>query len=185
MTGFSSLVYSHDVVEFVTVAVEYCVYLEQGARRKRSQLVDTMQKLLPLLYLKASMLPDLEEDDTYLSEQLVTEADYDAVRNTVAQIMGEQDDYLDVFVEDMKYSAEPIRKNISEDLADIYQSVRNFVGIYKMGVEDTMYGALSEVAYDFRLNWGQTLVNTLRAIHDVKYNQTIEETENEDDLCQV
>ncbi len=184
MTGFSSLVYSHDVVEFVTVAVEYCVFLEQGAERKRSELVDTMQKILPLLYLKASMLPDLEEDDCFLGEQLVTEADYNAVRDTVARIMGEQDDYLDVFVEDMKYSAEPIRKNISEDLADIYQSVRNFVGTYKMGLEDTMYGALSEVAADFRHSWGQTLVNTLRAIHDVKYNQTIT-TEDEDDLCQV
>jgi hypothetical protein len=126
----------------------------------------------------------LEEDDCFLAEQLVTEADYNAVRDTAARIMGEQDDYLDVFVEDMKYSAEPIRKNISEDLADIYQSVRNFVGIYKMGLEDTMYGALSEVAADFRLSWGQTLVNTLRAIHDVKYNQTIS-TEDEDSLRQV
>ena len=35
--------------------------------------------------------------------------------------MGDKDDYLDVFVQDMVYSDQPIKKSISEDLADIYQ----------------------------------------------------------------
>ena len=34
--------------------------------------------------------------------------------------MGDKDDYLDVFVQDMVYSDQPIKKSISEDLADIY-----------------------------------------------------------------
>lgn len=168
----TSVVYSNAVVEFVTVAVQYCIYLEQGASRQRSEFLDTMLKMLPLLYLKAQMLPPLEDSGNYYVEQQVREEDYDIVRTIVADIMGGQDDYLDVFVEDMKYSDTPIRKNISEDLADIYQDVRNFVGVYKQGMEEAMYEALAVVRDNFELYWGQTLVNTMRALHEARYNQT-------------
>jgi hypothetical protein len=178
----TSVVYSQAVVEFVTVAVQYCIFLEQGTGRERHEFVDTMLKMLPLLYLKALLLPPLEDDQDYVVEQQVQEEDYEFVRSVVAGIMGGQDDYLDVFVEDMKYSDTPIRKNISEDLADIYQDVRNFVGVYKQGMEESMYEALAVVHDNFELFWGQTLVNTLRALHEVHFNQSNESLDTDETL---
>lgn len=168
-------IYSRDTLEFVTVAAELCAYLEQSAGRSRLAFVDTLLKILPLLYLKASVLNFPEENEDVYLEELVTETDYEYVRGVVAVVMGEQDDYLDVFVRDMKYSDTPIIKTISEDVADIYQALRNFVGIYKEGFDESMYAALMEVLDNFRFYWGQTLVNTLRALHDVRYNQRIAE----------
>ena len=55
-----SPVYSRDVMELVTVAVEYCAFLEKTEERTRMDFVDTMMKLLPLLYLKAALLPKYE-----------------------------------------------------------------------------------------------------------------------------
>jgi hypothetical protein len=164
-----SVVYDHDVVEFVTVAVQYCVFLEQSTGRSRADFMETVMKILPLLYLKALMLPPIPSDQAEGGENLVQEADYEFIRTTVADIMGEQDDYLDVFVEDMKYSDTPIKKNISEDMADIYQDLRNFVGVYKNGVDEAMYDALLTVKDNFALQWGQTTVNVLRALHDIRY----------------
>ena len=43
--------YAKNTVEFVTVAVEYCVYLERAGEKGFENLVGVMQKLLPLLYL--------------------------------------------------------------------------------------------------------------------------------------
>ena len=77
----------------------------------------------------------------------------------------------------MKYSDRPVLKTISEDLADIYQDLRNFVGIFKMGLENTMRSSLAAVQQNFEMYWGQTLVNTMRALHDVKYNQFSEQDE--------
>ena len=163
--------FSKNNLEFVTVAVEYCLYMEQCTEHKRDEFVDTVLKLLPLLYLKASILQDrYGENESYI-KQVVSEEDYETIRSAVGRVMGEQDDYLDVFVEDMKYSDTPIRRNISEDLADIYQDLRNFVETYRQGVDETSEVALQEVAEHFRCYWGQTLVNTMRALHDVKYNQ--------------
>ena len=178
MTKNKSDIYSQETIEFVTVATQYCIFMEQVAGKTRLEFVDTMRKMLPMVYLKASLIEkgDDEEQEVFV-EQSVTEADYSAVRGNVYGVMGEQDDYLDVFVEEMKYSDTPIKKTISEDLADIYQSLRNFVGVYKEGYEEAMTIALAEVIADFEQYWGQTLVNTLRALHDVQFGQQIEPDE--------
>ena len=123
----AQVVFDKNTVEFVTVAVEYCGFIERSGEMTRHNFVDTILKILPLLYLKASMLPKCEQLGMSAPESFVTEEDYEVVRMTVAGILRDKDDYLDVFIEDMRYSEMPIRKTISEDLADIYQDIKNFV----------------------------------------------------------
>ena len=60
------------------------------------------------------MLHFNNESDVYL-EHVVTEDDYNAIRYSIADKLGEYDDYLDVFLEDMKYSDSPIHRTVSED----------------------------------------------------------------------
>ena len=167
-----SPVYEHRVIEFVTVAVEYCTYLEQAEDKQRHEFIDTTLKILPLLYLKGALLPQYEIFSDFSPVDYVTEENYDIIRNNIAFIMGERDDYLDVFVEDMKYSDTPILSTVSENLADIYQDIKNFAYIYKQGVENEMKSALELCNQYFRTDWGQKLVNVLRAIHEVKYTIT-------------
>ena len=128
-------IYSKDVIEFVTVATEFCVRAEQASESQLQDFVPAMLKILPLLYLKAMILMDSVSPADEEVEQLVTEADYDFVRSNIAALLGSHDDYLDVFMEDMKYSDRPIRKTISEDLADIYQDLRNFVAVFRQGYD--------------------------------------------------
>lgn len=99
----------------------------------------------------------------------------------LAGILAEKDDYLDVFVSDMKYSDQPITRNISEDLADIYQDIRDFIFVFQLGLNETMNDSLAVCQEHFTLYWGQKLVNTLRALHDVRYNQPEEEDNKEEE----
>ncbi len=122
----SQVIFDRNAVEFVTVAAEFCKFLEQAEGVKRSAFVDTSLKILPLLYLKASMLPECETIGDEAPETFVTEETYEVLRMNLANILAEKDDYLDVFVSDMKYSDQPITRNISEDLADIYQDDERF-----------------------------------------------------------
>ncbi len=172
-------VYSRDVIELVTVAVEYCAFVEQAREKTRQEFTDVTAKILPLLYLKAAVLPQFATlQEERWTEDFVTEADYDYVRGGIAATMGEKDDYLDVFVEDMKYSESPILATVSENLADIYQEMKNFAMRYKNGAsEEDMLDAIAEVKEEFRYGWGQKLVNVLRALHEVRYSE-----EEEDDL---
>ena len=166
----TSPVYRRDAMEFVTVAVEFCAFLEQLEGKERINVVDTLTKILPLLYLKGALLPKYEILEDYYPEDFVTEDNYNIVRANIHIIMGEKDDYLDVFMEDMKYSESPILSTISENLADIYQELKNFAMSYKHAVdEEQMMNALSTVKEEFQYSWGQKAVNVMRALHEVRY----------------
>lgn len=173
----SQSIFDKNVIEFVTVAAEYCAFLERPELMDRSEFVDKILKILPLLYLKASLLPQFEQISDEFLENYVSEDQYEAIRNKVAGILADKDDYLDVFVEDMVYSDQPIRKNISEDIADIYQDIRDFIFIFQLGMNETMNDALFNCQESFKSLWGQKLVNTLRALHEVRYN-----TKSDDDI---
>lgn len=174
----SQTIFDKNVIEFVTVAAEFCAFLERAGRMKRSTFVDTSLKILPLLYLKASMLPKCETIGDEAPETYVTEEIYEILRINLSGLMGDKDDYLDVFVQDMVYSDQPIKKSISEDLADIYQDIKDFIFVFQLGLNETMNDSLAICQENFGTLWGQKLVNTLRALHDVKYNQLEEEEEN-------
>ena len=175
----SQTIFDKNVIEFVTVAAEFCAFLERAESMKRSDFVDTSLKILPLLYLKASMLPKCETIGEGVLETYVTEEIYEILRINLAELMGDKDDYLDVFVQDMVYSDQPIKKSISEDLADIYQDIKDFIFVFQLGLNETMNDSLAICQENFGMLWGQKLVNTLRALHDVKYSQQDEEDNEE------
>ncbi len=127
------------------------------------------------------MLPECEVMGEDGLESFVTENDYEVIRLNLQELMADRDDYLDVFVEDMKYSDTPIRKSIAEDLSDIYQVVKDFVCQFRSGLNETMHDALVQCREHFIGYWGQTLVNTMRALHEVRYSTTDNEEDDFDD----
>lgn len=163
------IVYAPVVIDFVTVSVEFCSFLEKMDVTSRREWANTMLRILPLLYVKATLLPTVEVLNDEASEVFVSEQDYMLILNHVASILGEDDVYLDVFVEDMKYSDRPISSFVSENIADIYQDIRNFISVYQHGLEEAMIYALKDITENFRLYWGQKLVNVLRQLHTLVY----------------
>ncbi len=162
--------YNKDIIEFVTVAVQFCIVAENAAQTDKMDFIDKMTKILPLLYLKASLMPDYDNIDDIYIEQFVEEDNYNIIRNNISLLLGHLDDFLDVFVEDMKYSDTPILATVSENIADIYQDVKNFVMNYKIAAQDNvLFEAVAQCKQDFKFSWGQKLVNVLRPLHEIKY----------------
>ncbi|NLC50633.1 MAG: DUF5063 domain-containing protein [Bacteroidales bacterium] len=180
------IVYAPVTLDFVTVSVEFCSFLEKMEVTSRTEWSEIMLRILPLLYVKASLLPPIVDLEDELAEVFVSHEDYMLIANQVASVLGEEDVYLDVFVEDMKYSDRPVSSFVSEDIADIYQDIRNFVSVYQHGLEETMINALKVISENFRLYWGQKLVNVLRPLHallykplaDIDSDQNTEEEDN-------
>jgi hypothetical protein len=168
-------IYEKNTLEFVTVALEFCAWLErEDTGSDLFQFVDNATKLLPLLYLKASLIPPVPDVDVDSDvAHFITEETYDALRARIAGVMGEQDAYLETFLPDMIYSDTPIAAFISENMADMYQDMGDFVFLFRQGDEETMLQALSLCAEHFRLFWGQSLLNALKALHAIRYNQDI------------
>jgi hypothetical protein len=163
--GLSHIVYSKNVVEFVTVANEFCMFTEKVIDFTTSQLLGRLQKILPLIYLKASMLPEAERvlDDEV--EKFVSELDYNILLQRWLQKLGSHDSFQEVFAPGMQFSEEALEESISEGIVDIYQDLKNFITSYSLGNEDVMNDALSECIFNYKEYWGQRLVNILRAVH--------------------
>ena len=170
----TSPIYAHDTLEFVTVAAEYCALLEKDEGRTEEELIGTLLKLLPLLYMKVQLLPEVDTDGAFAPSDQVTEDDYNYVRNGVYSLLHEHDEYeMLVWDEDMQ-TEESRWCSVSEGLADIYQALRNFVAVYQQRVEPCMLDAIWQLRDNFELYWGQTLLDTLRQLHRIRYSTTIE-----------
>ena len=159
------VVYSKNVVEFVTVASEYCSSVEHVAKIQAEANLQKMQKLLPLLYLKASMLPKTERLLDEDLEKYISELDYNVLHQKWLQLLNEYDSFYEVFDPSIQFGQETVTASISENLLDIYQDLKNFLISYSIGNEEVMNDALVECVEHFEEFWGQQLVNVLRAVH--------------------
>lgn len=166
----SDPVYSRNVVEFVAVANEYCKYAERASEVKGDELLKILQRILPLMYLKASLLPQLNPFFEDGNEKFVTEADWNRIHDILRSKFGTADDFLEVFDEKMKDSEAPVVSSISENMTDIYQDIKDFLLLYQTGTAEVMNDAVWECRLNFETVWGQKLLNSLRAIHRFIYS---------------
>ena len=157
--------YSKEVIEFVTVAKEYCAFVENGISEGKKQFLSKLQRFIPLLYLKGSLLPECECESLGLMEETVTEESYNALFLNIREGLGEHDEYLEVFDDNMQFSETPITNSIAEKTCDIYQDLKNFVSAYRHGMLDVMEEALWQVNNSFELYWGKSCASLLRAVH--------------------
>ncbi|MBQ4034828.1 MAG: DUF5063 domain-containing protein [Paludibacteraceae bacterium] len=175
----NSSLYSTNVVEFVTVANEYCCQLEQCGNSNNRDFLDRMSKIIPLLYLKTALLPELISNLSDDVQSFVTEDDYEAVRRSIAHLLGELDNYLDTQVSDMQYSLEPLPASISENLADVYQDLKDMILNFNSANGSVMIEAIVFCKDNFKNVWGQKLLSSLVAIHNALYSSDSDFTSNE------
>lgn len=162
-----SVVYAKNVVEFVAVASEFCHVVESASQYQRAGLVDHARKLLPLLYFKASLLPEVTPLLDESLEKYVNEIDYNVHLDKWMQKLGEYDNFYEVFDPEIQFGSETVTASISENIMDIYQDLKDFVTNYSLGDEEIMNDALAECRSHFMEFWGQRLVNVLRALHQL------------------
>jgi hypothetical protein len=175
-------VYSRNVIEFVAVANEFCKYAEHASELKGDELLKILQRILPFMYLKASLLPDLNPFFEDGNEKFVKESDWTRIQEILREKFGTADDYPEVFDEKISESDDHIISSISENMADIYQDIKDFLLLYQTGTPEVMNDAVWECRLNFESFWGQKLVNSMRAIHKFIYSgEEIGKVEKDDD----
>ncbi len=177
----NQIVYSKNVVEFVTVANEFSASIENVGKQSVEENLQKLQKLLPLLYLKAAMLPKTERILEEELEKYISELDYNMLHQKWLQQLNEHDSFYEVFDPSIQFGHETVTASISENLLDIYQDLKNFLIAYSIGNEEVMNDALAECNEHYGEFWGQQLVNVMRAVHMLVYSNPDFEKENNND----
>ncbi|MDR2520736.1 MAG: DUF5063 domain-containing protein [Bacteroidales bacterium OttesenSCG-928-I14] len=163
------VVFSKYTIDFTRVAVEYCMLLEKTKKTEKKIFINNMTKVLPLLYIKASIIPKIKEYYKSNLELVMSNALYLQIESSISDLLGNDNLYLEVFKQETKYSSSLNTAKVSKDLANIYQNLGNFISVFKNGDKKIMSDSLMLCIENFKKCWGQHLVNALKAMHFVKY----------------
>lgn len=162
-----SFVYQDSTIAFVTAAAQACLLMEKADEHERDEWIEQMLRLLPVLYLRTRLLDSAEtmlEDEP---QQFVTEEDYNYTLLGMRNLLGTDDAYLDVFVDQGVYTDEVQTAYISEGLADIYQELKNMAAAFQTGQEAIMNDAVVLCREAFQEHWGKKLLAVMRAMHEL------------------
>lgn len=165
-------VYAAAVLEFVRIANDYCLWLEDASEDDGVMFISKAVKNLSAVY---NSVLKLEETDPVLdggNEKFVTEQDWSEIYQRVLHILGQYNSYLRLAGSDEFDRSDLVTHTISEDLADIYQDLKDFTRQFRQGIEEIMNDAIWEVLANFEQHWGAKLLNSLKALHVLYVSKT-------------
>lgn len=157
-------VYSKNVIEMLTVANEFCMFTEKSDSYSKKDVLEYYQRILPLLYLKGSLVPLISMSNPENSERFVTQESWERIFNQIHNTLSNDDNYW--FVDPSEDTEnEAIQGSIADNLADIYQDLKDFIMLYQKSNLSAKECAVHDCAKFFRNHWGKCLVKALQAIH--------------------
>ncbi len=162
-----SFIYKDSTIAFVTAAAQTCLLIEKAGEQTREEWIEQMLRLLPVLYLRTRLV---DKEEAVLEEEpqrFVTEEDYNYALVGIRELMGADDAYLDVFVDQGVYTDEVQTAYISEGLADIYQELKDLAAAFQTGEEAIMHDAVVVCREAFEQHWGQKVLAVMRALHAI------------------
>jgi len=155
---------SRRVLEMLTVANEFCLFLEKVEERSRDELIQFIQKICPLIYLKASLLPDVTVSDDEAVQHYVKEEQWEELFNLLRNKFGNNDEYYTIDHHEQSHH-DPIKASISENIADIYHDMKDFVLLYQNPPRQFRENAVMELKLLFGTRTGYRLVQVMQIIH--------------------
>jgi hypothetical protein len=161
--------YSRKVIDMLTVSNEYCLFIEKAEDHPREEILQYVQKLIPLIYLKASLLPVIPVNDENAAEHFVTEEQWENLFNTLSIKFGDDDIYYFIDLHEKSHS-DPVRASLAENLTDLYQDLKDFVLLYQKPLRISQENAVRDCKNLFETRFGYRLVNAQQAIHYILYS---------------
>jgi len=167
----SDLFYNENTISLIKTAGEYCNLVEECSNYTLKEFIGKLLICLPNLYYLAMLIPEIEEISESYNEKYVTEEMYNKLFNSLMIKLGQYDSFEGLYIEEEFNNAEKTSMSISEFLTDIYQDLKNFIYLFQFGNEEVMLEALWELKVNFELYWGKRIVEILRPLHDMFFNE--------------
>ena len=171
-------VYSKKVIEMLTVANDFCLFIGKADTYSQYEILLYLQKVLPLIYLKASLLPEIRVDDDEMTEHFVTEEEWENVFAILREKFGTDDEYYYVDLHE-KSHRDAIKASLAENLADIYQDMKDFILLYQKPHKAAKENAVNDCRNLFDTRTGFSLVKAHTKVHFILYKEP-EDTEYPD-----
>lgn len=170
-------VYSPFVLEFLAVAQKYCLFIEEIEKYDKEKIFDYLHKALPLLYVRGSVLPGIEVDDFSFNEKYVTEEQWQNTFNELREKFGSSDEFW--YIENDNPLNDLVKGSLADQLADIYQDLKDFTLLYQKQLRDAKKVAVWEIRELFKAHWGFRVVNVLKVLHYYLFSELNPRAQND------
>jgi hypothetical protein len=149
------------IPEMLTVANEFCHLTENIEHYEKEQIITVYQKMCALLYLKGCLLPPFSTEEKDAIERFVTEEQWEIIRQAIKKKFDTQDTFKYFDDGEIKTS------EISEQLSDIYQDMKDFILLYKKSISVSQEAAVSEIIRLFKSHWGIKCIILTKVFHKI------------------
>ncbi len=160
--------YSGHVLELITVANEYCRFLEKAEEYEPAAVKGFLHKVAPLIYLKSSLLPEVEVADEDAVEHYVTEEQWEAMFNVLHHKLGSADEFYFIDLREKSHT-DAVKGSLAECFTDVYQDLKDFLLLYQHSRRSFKENAVRECKRLFENRYGYSLVRAQSALHSVIY----------------
>ena len=79
-------VFNKSIVEVLTISNELCLLIENSDKYDKNDFLNILHRLLPLLYLKASLLKRVTASNPDANERFVTEEQYEIIYQSLRKL---------------------------------------------------------------------------------------------------
>lgn len=158
-----------NALEMLLVANEYCLFMEEIEEKPKKSIFDFIHRILPLMYTKGSLLPDVFVENPEANMRFVTEEQWENIFNILREKFGDEDEF---WIIDPQYinETEPLKASLSENLADIYQDMKDFILLYQKNTVAARQNAIADCKSLFGNHWGYRISNIMSHLHHLIYS---------------
>ena len=160
-------VYSDEVVTFVRAANETATFLEDLKDKSGKVFISEAINHLSQVYHAMLKVGDTEPQSESGYEPSVSEQEWAEVFQRILALLGPHNEILRPAEDDEFDRSDLVTHTISEDLADVYQELKDFTSLYSRGLDELMNDSIWEVKVRFMEHWGKKLLRSLSALHDL------------------
>ncbi|MCB9016719.1 MAG: DUF5063 domain-containing protein [Lentimicrobiaceae bacterium] len=157
-------VFTKQIIEFLTVSNEFCHFTEKVAEYSKEDIIDYYRRILPLLYLKGSLVKSVTPSSPDDSERFVTEEEWELLFNTIRNKLY-PDDHFWMSSDPHDEDAELEKAGIGECIADIYQDMKDFLTLYQKNRYTAKENAVHDICTYYHDHWGPAATKALYALH--------------------
>ena len=163
----TSAVSSKQILDMFTVANEFCLFIEEIEKYEKEYIIEYLQRVLPLLYIKGTLLPETEKYENEFNERYVVEETWEYVFNSTKNMFGKDNLYY-FWNSELKEASE---STVSENIADMYQDLKDFIFLYSKPAFYAKANAIQLCNETFRDRWGAIIPILLKHFHDTIFSK--------------
>jgi hypothetical protein len=172
-SNIDDITLAKSVIEMATVANEFCYFFDTIEKKDKQVILDFIQRILPLLYLKGTLLPNISPEYPEANERFVTEEQWEKIFTTLREKFARDDEF---WIIDPQYinETEPLKASLSENITDIYQDMKDFIMLMQKNNLPARENAISECKNLLANHWGYRIGNIFTQVHHlIHFNEEI------------